>query len=255
METKLLHRLERGKTCLGRIIFLPETNHQNWARKAASSLSAQIKWALERQHLNEPMLNEAIEQLRRNLSNPVHYGDNKPGWTFGDIPGNPPPRTSVVPDAKFNYFDLFSFGISGEDGYKGFLRDCGLPDSMPYVTVVAATSLLLIDDAVSALDRDDPWYAAWALYQAHDSLADLYIGESDRNAQRRARTEFASLGRQARNAKNEGIKKDVLEKWDTGIFKKNKSRCARWAAKQFGMDEETVKRWIRAYEIATQQAK
>lgn len=254
MEAMPVTRLERGKTCFGRHIFLPETNRQNWARKAAQSLSAQIKWALERQSYDEQLLGVAIEQLRQNLTNPVHYGDNKPGWTFGDIPGNPPPGTAVVPDPRFNYYDLFSIGISGEDGYKGFLRDCGMPDSMPYVMVVAATALLLIDDAVSALDRNDPWYAAWAFYQAHDLLDELQSREGDRQAERRARKAIASAGGRARHAETEEYKAEILKEWKTGRFNGNKTACARWAVRQYPIDDETVKRCLRTHERDTKQA-
>ncbi len=252
METRLLHRLERGKTCLGRNIYLPETSRQNWARSAASSLSTQIKRALERQSCDEQLLSAAIEQLKLNLSNPIHFGDRKkPEWTFGDIPGNPEPGTSVVPDARFNYFDLFSFGISGEDGYGGFLRDCGMPTAMPYTHIVAATALLLLDDAIQALDSENPWYATWALYQAHDLLDELQSREGDREAERKARKGFASAGGKARHAKTDDCKAPILREWKTGKFKGNKTACAQWAVKQYPIEDVTVKRWLRAYERGT----
>ena len=121
-----------GKTCLGKTIYLPETDHQNWARKAARGLGAQITWELEKLLIDESILDTTIEHLHRNLNNPIHYGTAKPGSHFES--GVP-----VVPDPRFTYLDLMGFGISGEDGYKGFLRDCGLPKSVPYTAVVLAT--------------------------------------------------------------------------------------------------------------------
>ncbi len=164
--------MKRGDTCLGKAIYRPETNRQNWARGAASHLSANIKWALEEITTDERLLDTTIERLRRNFTNPIHYGDKKPGWFFGD-------GTPVIPDPRFTYFDLWQYGITGEDGYKGFLRDCGLPESVPYSIVVAATSLLLIDDAIEAINRDDPWYATWALYQAHDLFEEMLATTRD----------------------------------------------------------------------------
>ena len=245
----LNNHLARGKTCLGLAILLPNTARENWARKAAASLSAQFKWALERQSYDANLLSLAIERLRDNLSNPIHFGDNKPGWTNGDIGG-----PTAVPDARFNYFDLFSFGISGEDGYTGFLRDCGLPPDMPYTHVVAATALLLIDDAIRAIDSKNPWYATWALYQAQDLLNELQSREEGREGERKARTELASKGGAARHQKTNLYKPAILSEWNTGKFNGNKAACARWAVKQFPIEDETVKRWLRKSESTTQQA-
>jgi hypothetical protein len=236
MATRLRIRIRRGETCLGRRIFLPKTDRQNWERKAAAALSAQIKWALERQSYDKKILGEAIKCLHRNLSNPIHYGDSKPGWTFGDIPGNPRPGTLVVPDARFNYFDLFSFGISGEYGYEGFLRDCGLPSSVPYIVVVAATCLLLIDDAVDAMDCSDPWYASWALYQAHDLLGDLLSGESAEEAIAKRQRENASRGGKATGAQKraKALTKPMIEEAADRLRAKGTRPTNKILAKEFG---------------------
>lgn len=242
--------LKRGQTCLGRTIYRPDTDRQNWARMSASSLSSLTIWMLGRLHYDEKMLDTAIEALQRNFSNPIHYGDNKPGSVFES-------GVQVVPDPRFTYFDLWQFGITGEDGYKGFLRDCGLPDSMPHFIVVAAISLLLIDDAIAAIDRDDPWYATWVLYQAHDLFDELRSSETDGEELRKFRKELASLGGKARHAHTEEIKAKVIEEWKTGRFRNNKSRCARWAVKEYPesiKNKVTVTRWILAFESATQQA-
>lgn len=255
MEKRLSHCFERGKTCLGRSIYLPETTRQNWARKAVSNLSVQLKRTLERQSYDERLLGEAIERLRLNLSNPIHYGDNKPGWTFGEIPGNPKPGTSVVPDARFNYFDLFSFGISGDDGYAGFLRDCGLVFSTPYTHVVAATALLLLDEAIQALEAEDPWYATWVLYQAHDLLEELQSRESEKEVESRERKTFAIAGARGRHAETDKYKAEILDEWKTGRFKGKKSACINWAIKQYPIKPITVRRHLVAYERGTLQAK
>jgi hypothetical protein len=254
MEERRSYCFERGKTCLGRNIFLPQTAGQNWARKAISSLSAQLQWTLERQSYDERLLGEVIERLKLNLPNPIHYGENKPGWTFGDIPGDPKPGTLVVPDARFNYFDLFSFGISGEDGYEGFLRDCGLAPSTPYTHVVAATALLLLDEAIQTLDSENPWYPTWALYQAHDLLDELQSRESEKEVERRERKTFAIAGARMRHAETDEYKAEILKEWKTGRFKGNKSACAKWAIKQYPIKPSTVKRHLRAFEKGTLQA-
>jgi len=241
---------KRGETCLGRTIYRPDTNRQNWARGAVSQLSARIKWALEDLPHDERLLDTTIEQLRRNLTNPVHYGDNKPGSFFES--GVP-----VVPDPRFTFFDLMGFGISGEEGYKGFLRDCDLPESVPYIIVVAATSLLLIDDAIDAMDRDDPWYATWVLYQAHDLFEEMMLRQVRESVRPELRRQFASAGGKARHRDKHSHRDDILTEWATGKFNGNKSRCARWARTQFPIIEslETVKKWIREYETTIQQAK
>lgn len=242
--------LKRGQTCLGRMIHRPDTDRQNWARGAASHLSARIKWALEKLPHDERLLDITIERLRSNFNNPIHYGDNKPGFVFAS--GVP-----TVPDPRFTYFDLWQFGITGEDGYKGFLRDCGLPDSVPFIVVVAATSLLLIDDAIDAMDRDDPWYANWVLFQAYELTEDMVSREVRESARPEIIRQFASAGGKARHQDKQAYKEDILKAWGTGKFNGNKSRCARWARLQFPTIQsvETIKRWIRDYEATTQQAK
>lgn len=245
-----LEYYEGGRTCLGKKIYLSDTNHQNWARGAAGHLNGAIKCALDRLSYDESLLDTTIERLRLNLTNPIHYGQNKPGKHFGS--GVP-----VVPDPRFTYSDLIGFGMSGEDGYKGFLRDCVLPESVPYMIVVAATCLLLIDDAIDAMDRDDPWYASGVLDEARSWFHDIVRRNAFEEARPEIIRQFTSAGGKARYREKQLHRDDILKEWATGNFNGNKSRCARWARNQFPiiLSFETVKRWIREYETTTQQAK
>jgi hypothetical protein len=102
---------------------------------------------------------EAADVLERNLGNPVHYDSNSPTScvALGEM---------LTPSPGFTYTDLLDFGMTGEHGYAGFLRNCGFPPDAQETLIVRAAGLLLLEDAVKALDRNDLSYAAHLMYQA-----------------------------------------------------------------------------------------
>jgi hypothetical protein len=75
-----------------------------------------------------------------------------------------------LPDPSFTYWDLFQYGMTGEDGRVGFLKICGLPEETPDTVLLLATGLLLIDDAVKALESGKEAFAGYLVHQATECV-------------------------------------------------------------------------------------
>jgi len=167
--------LVRRKTISGRSITSEHDIGQSWIRSALSlvhthllGISHDPEASSEQQDASwfETMATAVTvaQTLAANLGNPVHYGDNKPGlW---DRRGR-----LLTPGARFTYSDLLDYGMTGEDGFAGFLRDCGLAPDVSKQSVLRAAGLLLVDQAVVELSKGEESYAAYLMYQA-SSLAE-----------------------------------------------------------------------------------
>lgn len=199
-------------------------------------------------------LSRTIAALQANLNNPVHYGD----WEVGlwDVDGR-----SLLIDPKRNYGDLIAFGLGGEDGFAGFLRDCGLPSDTSEALVMGCAGLLLVDQAVEAIDNTDLMGAIPLLYEAQDLADRLGSMRGEEHQKRKRSREKSEHGKKA-HEKTEKIKAEMLRVWDEDQAKqvkafKNRSEWARWVAEATEIDTpETPLRWLRERARAQQsQAK
>lgn len=102
------------------------------------------------------------KRLVAERDNPVHYGDNKPGWFDSD--GN------ALTPARFSYSDLISYGPSGEGGVKEFLSICEMPEGTTYDHLDLAVILLTAHEALQFSETDLPY--AFHLLDEGKSLAD-----------------------------------------------------------------------------------
>lgn len=177
--------LRDGKTLRGRDIILNGTHEQNYGRSHASSLQYEFVYGLSHNPDGEsyeptyPWFHAVTKArtdkalhvahiLVKNLNNPVHYETNRPGLFSSD--GVP-----LFLDPKFTYWDLMNYGMSGEDGFIGFLRDANLPSDTPYDTVLIAAGLLLVDWIVDELDNNRDSFANYLTWHAHEVAHDLLL--------------------------------------------------------------------------------
>jgi hypothetical protein len=234
--------LTMGRTYSGREIFKPGANEENWARRAASDVTARIFGQIYGETGRDGMLMlTVVDALRRNLSNPKHFNeDDAPGiW---DIDG-----TQMLPDPQWTYADLIAWGESGDDGFAGFLQACDLAPDIAYEMVIGCAGLLLVDEAIGAFDQGKPWFGFWAIYQASELAAEVWETLDQRRAKEGRRQQAATAGKAAHKDTN-AFKKEVIQEWAAGRFK-SIAACARWACRQFPIEaDETPKRWIRSYE-------
>ena len=172
MQDARLRYLIDGRTIAGREILLKGTHEQNWIRSALISVQTHLMGVDPSAGDAEVVWIEAMtaaievsEALVENLSNPIHYGDNKPG--LFDIGGRP-----ITPDRVHTYFDLWQFGVTGEDGFDGFIRDCDLPPDTQPAAVLRAAGFLLVDEGVTALQGGRDAFAGYLMYQAQELALD-----------------------------------------------------------------------------------
>lgn len=173
MLTKNKKALYEGNTIGCRLISANGTDQKNWIKIQLSTLNHRlISLELGSKNPIEDKKNYDVLApfhqvaavagiLKANFLNPIHYGDNKPG--FFNQKGE-----SLIPEPQFTYWDLFQYGVSGENGFAGFVRDCQLPVNTSEFSVLIATGLLLVDSAAESLDRDDASFASYLLGQAQD---------------------------------------------------------------------------------------
>lgn len=156
-----------GHTIGGREIYLDRTDAQNHARRAAMLTQVALIGAVDHGHgpdqweKRQAHLMQVADRLMANLRNGVHYGDNGPGSYFSD-------GTPTVADPEFTFFDLWSFGVTGPDGWPGFSRDCDMPPQTTEADAIAATGFLLVDESIRLLDAGQEFKAAAAIYEASE---------------------------------------------------------------------------------------
>lgn len=175
MRDKRLDYLRLRHTVNGQAIVISKTQSQNWLRAVMSEVQYHLELFV--QHLPDgtemlpdqwPHLLAVVTALEANFSNPLHYGDNKPGLFDSE-------RFPLLPDPVFTYWDLWQFGVTGEDGHAGFLRLCGLPEETTEAVLLIATGLLLIDDAVTALESGKEAFAGYLVHQATECVHEVRL--------------------------------------------------------------------------------
>jgi len=237
---KIYGELRAARTLSGRDIYRKHTDRQNHLRSRLGELSWQVVSSLERNGLAESRLIETIERLRAAKTDPQHYGDNKPGAYFDDGP-----RTPVVPDPRFSYWNLYEFGITGEGGFAGFVALAAINPEIDNPTLCGLIALLLIDSAVELLDRDDPFLAASDAMEATLCVEQMSFDRGYRHMLQEARQDLARKGGAAAHRETDEYKTQVVAKWHSGEFT-TKVAAARWAMKEFPLrNQEVVVRWLR----------
>lgn len=251
--------LALGKSITGRTILPVPCSVDAWANVSLSHLNASLKLlAREQADGGLSTVCSIAARLGCNFSNPVHYGDNKPG--FFDSLGRP-----FVPDPQFTYWDLISLGLSGEGGRLGFLQECKLPADTRFIDLLLATGLLLVDSAVEALESGAIARALYLAGQAHDCMEDarLYVlldkdAEATKAAIQNAIKLRASVAGRAKHAKDkdgkQAVKALVKGRWRAWKENpKNYKTIARFAndMTQKWPDQLTstdvVERWVREW--------
>jgi hypothetical protein len=197
-----IEAVRRGATVSGNSLILDECSDRNWPRFALSVVSFRLYMHVFRRvegtdnyRRAQEQFNEVLKTLRDQLTNPVHYEDNRPGH-FSER------NSPLVPDAQFDYLDLVDFGMSGPDGRRGFLKSAQLPSSLSTADIYCAAGLLLIDDAESLLRADQGLRFAYLLHRAGECEANAQDERSneERSNKRRSLTERAQAAGRASGA-------------------------------------------------------
>jgi len=253
--------LIEGRTLTNRPLILDATNDQNWIRGSLSQVSNDA-FMLASNHdpynFDDDANNDlgdvirATKALSTQLNNPVHYDTNKAGKFTAK-------GKALIEKPCFTYFDLFSFGITGEEGMTGFLSVCGLPADTSERVLLLATALLLINDAVIALENKKESFAAHLLFQAGECITDVRLIDFDaivepeklKQAVENALSERGRKGAQAMLDKNLKQKakleaRSLWEDWQSGktLHKSKKAFCD-YVVKTISIIEavKTVERW------------
>jgi hypothetical protein len=238
--TSLYAQIASATTVSGRQIFVRATDRQNHYRRHLSELSWQVVSSLDRHGLSETMFADTIEKLRTAKGDPTHYGDNSPGSFFDDAA-----RTAIVPDPRFSYWNLYEYGVVGEEGFEGFKRDCGISPSIDHPTLCGLIVLLLIDSAVELLDHGDAFLAASDGMEAALCVEQMFHDRGYRDMLQEARRDLARKGGAAAHRETDEYKAQVVAKWRSGEFP-TKAAAARWAMRQFPLrSTEVIARWLR----------
>jgi hypothetical protein len=206
---------------------------------------------LAEQDVPDTVLRDSIEKLRSAYSDPVHYGDNRPGSFFAD-------GTPTVSDPRFDYFDFIGYALSGEGGFAEFWQLAALDERITYSVLFGLIVLLLIDSAVNRLEQGDAIGAGAELVHAAEAREEMLYKVHQNAWQAEARTRFARTGGLAAHQRTAEYKETILREWDSGKFE-TKAAAKRWASgtMRWPVNPEVVERWIREHEKAkahTQQA-
>lgn len=257
MASSACDELDEGHTVGGRPIYLYETNAENWIRSSLMGVQLRLIQLIEAPGKRGAVLPLA-KVLKANFSNPVHYGDNKPGTWFAS-------GMATTSDPEFTFWDLYQYGITGEDGFDGFTRDCGLPNATTHLSVVAVIGLLLIDSATVAMEAKRLSWAGHLMSQAQDcaEIALLIKLSETKQSEIHAATREALSARgvsamKARYAKDkdgkQAAKKWVYECWRDWQAKPEKYKNASTFARDM-LDKQpdrltteiVITRWVRTW--------
>jgi hypothetical protein len=238
----LLERLSNGETLSGLSIFIKSTHPENEIRSRASLLSYWVCTEIEIDGVADDVLIDALSILRREYTDPKHYGDNKPGHFFLD-------HTLISPDPAFNYWDFWSFALSVPTGFVGLSHDIGLDQRVTYRIFCGLIALLLIDDSIRCLGIGDVFRAAAGIFDALEAFDEMLVPRRYEQIAQETRSAQAKRGGHAKNRETDEYKRLVIEEWKSGRFGCNKTEAARWAVKNFPLkSQEAVRRWLRKYE-------
>ncbi len=136
------------RTLSGRLITLPGFDPQNPARLPLTGAYYELKRLTLSEDRECDLFLEVLSTarvLQRERSNPVHFGDLRPGFTTAT--GQPVPEIN-----RFSCGDVLSYGMSGGDGRKGFCEEANLPPETSYLVLCLAAGLALLDEAVAEFD-------------------------------------------------------------------------------------------------------
>jgi hypothetical protein len=239
----LLERLNNAETLSGLSIYIKATHPENEIRSRASLLSHWVCTEIEIEGVADDVLIDALSILRREYTDPRHYGDNKPGSFFVD-------HTPTTPDPAFNYWDFWSFAMSGYPlGFVGLSQDIGLDQRITYRIFCGLIALLLIDDSIRCLGIGDVFRAAAGIFDGLEAFDEMLLSRRYEQIAQETRSAQARRGGHAKNRETDGYKRLVIEEWKSGRFRGNKTEAARWAVKNFPLkSQEAVRRWVRKYE-------
>lgn len=263
MRTNVEEILNQGLTINGRLIVKAETTEENWARLSVQAIHYRLICCATNDSCVEdkecPELFVLAAALEANLNNPIHYGDNEPGlYTAAGL--------ALLPNPSFTFMDLWEYGLSGEDGFAGFLRDCGLPKESTRQSIIAVIGLLLLDAALVAIEDGRPHWASHLISQAYICEGEALLwklgGTKQDEIQAAIRHEIKARGAkavQARYAKDsdgkQAIKRWVKECWQGWKAKPEKYKNASAFARDM-LDKQpdrlttevVVTRWVREWE-------
>lgn len=226
-----------------------EADPQNWLRGAVSTLHNELmNRAWDSDDSGATPISTVLTALSQACMNPEHFGGHKPG-TF-NFKGN-----ALLPDPTFTWFDLWSYGTSSESGTPGFNRSIGIPESTKDLQLLIATGLLLLADAIDAIDRGNVSFAGYLVYEAGECWHDIDLmllkelpSEdvkvalqrllSKKQGQDEGQTIRAALGGQAKSEKFFGeAKKYIQQEWQS-VGHKYRSK-ADFAGRQVAHVNET----------------
>lgn len=247
----------------GRLFLKSKSDSENWMRDSLSKIHYEIVCLTTNEHPNNidkrPQIFALAATLQANLNNPIHYGDNTPGFT--NFQGQ-----SLVPAPIFTFFDLWQFGVTGEDGLTGFLEDCGAPKETAEISVIAVTGLLLVDSALAAMDDGRLAWAGRLMSQAQSCLEMVLLLKLSQSKQGEIQSAIRAAiqargvkAMQARYAKDTDGKQ-AIKRWVKACWQDWKTQPERYKnASAFARDmldkqperlttEVVVTRWVRDWE-------
>jgi hypothetical protein len=251
MENKktVAENLRNRRTPAGRYVvaWISQKRPENSAYRAVEDLFERVTgqaFSLYPQDDKEDaLIEQTISSLLTKFGTPGQFqkvfGSAQPGM-FG-LNGE---QLFVEPMRSFG--ELVSSADDNEDGFSGFLKDCGLPLDTSRKVVIGCATLLDLDVALEQIESGQCWRVSWTIYGAAESAQEIQEIIIDESLREERRKKASGAGKAAHKDTNE-FKKEVLKEWAEGKFK-NAAACARWACRQFPIEAtETPLRWIREY--------
>jgi len=249
MSTETQSYIFHGRTLTNSPIILDATNEQNWIRVSLSAVNCNA-CALASSYYDYDPFNfqfdddfdiviRATKALSTQINNPIHYGGSEAGWFTAK-------GKALIEKPCFTYFNLYDFGITGEEGMTGFLSVCGLPTDTSMRVLLLATAFLLINDAVIALEDQKESFAAHLLYQAGECITFVRLIDFD------AIVEPEKLKQALKNALSERGSKAAQVKLDNDPKQKAKPKAhSLWKDWQSGKTLHKSKKAFCDYVVKT----
>lgn len=267
MEKKtILHLIGEGNTISGKPILLKKEDPENWIRVVLSAMQVRICIHAEFEPWEESIwesvsvVDNVIAAIKAAVVDPRF----QEGLSIGHYLSN---GDALLPEKLFTATDLINFGgLTGTGVLADLLEDLNLPPTIDYITLYLATGLILIDEAITALENKKPFLSAYLTNKASEALESMTLIKLSELTPERITEEIqkAMTARGLRGAK-EKLKKDPKQaakkaaktKWDE--WQKGKSIHKSGAAFARHVvsalpeieSEETVKRWERAWRKET----
>jgi predicted house-cleaning noncanonical NTP pyrophosphatase (MazG superfamily) len=154
LTNDLLHYLRTHK------VLLAQASPENLLRGAINDTISDLLMESERNDRDGGTpVSRIVPALVEAMQRPEHFGEIQPG--FFNAKGD-----QLVIDPKFDWWDLWNFGSTDKGGLAQFLRVCDLPASTQDAELFVAVGLLLINDAIAAIESNNPFLAAHSLHRA-----------------------------------------------------------------------------------------